>query len=369
MRQALITVALVAVFLAWGCEPSAPTTPSRPAVAPESEIASDERIVFFDTDARRSADGKGWVLPIHGWLHEHEDSKLRKGAIAAVLKETWGLGPTDATRDNFDRRVELFLVDNESGKRVTVRIAGKSVTVGPSEANGHFHGEIPLTTNEVAKVARDGSVEFTAVLPGDDRRTFSGRVHLVDSEGLSVISDIDDTVKVTGVTNRKTMIDRTFLRDFEAAPGMAALYRSWAAQGVRIHFVSSSPWHLYEPLDEFLTRDGFPPRSMSLKLVRLKDETFWDLFKHGDETKPKQIEPILAAYPQRRFVLVGDSGEQDPEVYAALVKKHPERIERVYIRNVTGESAEDERFQTLFTGIDRAKWRLFTDAASLDLPR
>ena len=89
---------------------------------------------------------------------------------------------------------------------------------------------------------------------------------------------------------------------------MPALYRRWAKQGATFHFVSSSPWHLYEPIDEFLSSNDFPPRSLSLKLVRLTDKTLFDLFKEGTETKPAQIEPILARFPGRRFVLVGDSG-------------------------------------------------------------
>ena len=193
-------------------------------------------------------------------------------------------------------------------------------------------------------------------------------MNLVAPEGIAVISDIDDTVKVSEVTDRAALFDRTFFRDFEPAPGMAALYRRWATQGATFHFVSSSPWHLYEPIDEFLASSDFPPRSLSLKLVRLKDETLFDLFKKGTETKPAQIEPILARFPGRRFVLVGDSGEQDPEVYGSLLRKHPAQIERVFIRNVDDSDAADERFQAAFASVDPDRWRLFTDPADLDRP-
>ena len=149
---------------------------------------------------------------------------------------------------------------------------------------------------------------------------------------------------------------------------LPAGYRAWAAQGARFHFVSSSPWHLYEPLKEFLAKAGFPPATFNLKLVRLTDRTITNLFKKGTETKPLQIEPLLRAYPARRFVLVGDSGEQDPEVYAALARKFPAQIVRVYIRNVTKASPTDERFRTLFAGIAPERWALFTDPSKLDLP-
>jgi phosphatidate phosphatase APP1 len=67
-------------------------------------------------------------------------------------------------------------------------------------------------------------------------------------------------------------------------------------------------------LVEFLDASGFSPSVLNLKSVRFRDETLLDLLKKGTETKPAAIERILNTYPDRRFVLVGDSGEQDPEV-------------------------------------------------------
>ena len=67
-------------------------------------------------------------------------------------------------------------------------------------------------------------------------------------------------------------------------------------------------------------------------------------------------------------MLVGDSGEQDPEVYASLLARYPRQIERVYIRNVTGARANDARFGPLFGSLPRERWALFTDPAALKLP-
>ena len=102
--------------------------------------------------------------------------------------------------------------------------------------------------------------------------------------------------------------------------------------------------------------------------MRVKDETLFSLFRKGTETKPAQIEPILKRFPHRRFVLVGDSGEQDPEVYAALLKEYPAQIARIYIRNVDDSAPTDARFEAVFESIDAGKWSLFTDPAELELP-
>ena len=225
-----------------------------------------------------------------------------------------------------------------------------------------------MPAEELGAFGDGASLPFTAVMGESEHREFGGEVRLVGSNGFSVISDIDDTVKVSHVMDRRQLLENTFLLDFVAAPGMAGTYRRWASSGASFHFVSSSPWQLYAPLTEFLDATGFPWATLNLKLVRFRDETLFDLFKEGTETKPPIIRSILDRYPDRRFVLVGDSGERDPEVYAELMRERPARIQRIYIRNVTGEAADNERFAALFDGIDTERWRLFEMPDGLDLP-
>jgi phosphatidate phosphatase APP1 len=117
-----------------------------------------------------------------------------------------------------------------------------------------------------------------------------------------------------------------------------------------------------------MDQNNFPKATFSLKDFRFRDETFFNLFKKGTETKPAQIEPILQRYPGRKFVLVGDSGEQDPEVYASIARKYPDQIARIYIRNVNGATASDQRFKNAFDGLDNSLWQLFADPSGLGLP-
>ena len=297
--------------------------------------------MLFDTAASRGADGV-WQVPLHAWVYEPARSRVRKAAAAVLIQEKFGLVVSEATEANFDRRSNLFFGDNERGRRLRVEVAGTEIELPATAANGHAHAELALALPD-----EPGSVACRVVLPEADDRALLGRVLLVPPRGVSVISDIDDTVKITEVTDRRALVDNTFFQDFRAVPGMAAKYREWAARGVALHFVSSSPWQLYAPLREFLARSGFPEAVLHLKLVRFKDETLLDLFAPGRETKPRQIEPLLERFPERHFVLVGDSGEQDPEVYADLLRRHPEQILRVYIRNITGARRDDARFGPL----------------------
>jgi phosphatidate phosphatase APP1 len=96
-----------------------------------------------------------------------------------------------------------------------------------------------------------------------------------------------------------------------------------------------------------------------MKPFRWKDETFFNLFKSPEGYKRRVIEPILGNFPQRRFVLVGDSGERDPEIYAGLERKYPEQVMRILIRDVTGEEADGERYQKVFKNVPPERWRVF----------
>jgi phosphatidate phosphatase APP1 len=93
--------------------------------------------------------------------------------------------------------------------------------------------------------------------------------------------------------------------------------------------------------------------------------TFFNLFKSPENHKLRAISEIFAEFPDRRYILVGDSGELDPEIYAALAKEHPERVLRVFIRDVTNESADSTRYQQLFKDLPAEKWRIFKEPAEL----
>ncbi|MCB1307410.1 MAG: App1 family protein, partial [Leptospiraceae bacterium] len=141
---------------------------------------------------------------------------------------------------------------------------------------------------------------------------------------------------------------RTFLREFEAVPGMAAVYREWQRRGYAFHYVSGSPWQLYPPLLEFMQAAGFPVGSFHLRMFRLKGHSVLDFIRSdGLEYKSPAITDLLQTYPDRRFILVGDSGEQDPEVYARIAHQFPDQVKAIFIRDVTGEQVSHTRYRNL----------------------
>ena len=342
-----------------------------------TKIQSDEQVIFFPTAAHVSEDGSEWLVPVHGWIFEPEVRDLARRAVVAELADLFDIdAQPPAAQQLFHRRVGRFLVDNERGKSIAVALGDNVFVLERSHAYGHFTGEIKLPVDDVETLSSNGKLTFDAVTRNDDGRRFKGEVHLIGPTGLSVISDIDDTIKISQVTDRKAMLRRTFFEPFEQVPGMAQLYNRWAiaprgsgrSPPVAFHFVSSSPWQLYGPLAEFVRKAGFPEATFHLKRFRLRPSGIKALLADPTKTKPRAIRQILDAYPNRRFILVGDSGEKDPEVYGRIAREYPEQIERVLIRKVTAEPGDAPRYSQAFEGIPAGKWQVFEEPAEVRIP-
>ncbi|KAG5354528.1 Phosphatidate phosphatase APP1 [Yarrowia sp. B02] len=166
----------------------------------------------------------------------------------------------------------------------------------------------------------------------------------VSYEGISLISDIDDTIKHTGVTgDKKAMIKNVFVKDLDglSIPGVVEWYNKLSSLGVQTHYVSNSPWQLYPVIKEYLLMHGFPKGS-----IHLKDYAgvLSQLFEAPAERKKFNLEQILRDFPQRRFILVGDSGEGDLEAYVELAKVYPQQVLGIYIRDITSDRELDYDF-------------------------
>jgi phosphatidate phosphatase APP1 len=253
----------------------------------------------------------------------------------------------------------MFVVDNERNKKITISVYGQTFTMKPSQPNGHFYGEVRIPAADLK-----GSVSYQALGVKGDRQ-FKGVSYLLDPEGVSVVSDIDDTIKDSDVLDKKRTVEKTFLEEFEVIPGMSAVYNAWQKQGASFHYVSSSSWQLYPFLWEFLKVEKFPAGSFHLKLIRLKDQSVLNFFKSSLETKVPIIKKLIQRFPNRKFILVGDSGEHDPEVYGVIGRQFPGNILHIYIRDVTPHQDKTGRFQEAFKDIPENKWTIFNDAAVL----
>ncbi|MBA3889461.1 MAG: DUF2183 domain-containing protein [Gemmatimonadaceae bacterium] len=167
---------------------------------------------------------------------------------------------------------------------------------------------------------------------------------------FAVISDIDDTVLQSRVS---TPLKAARLMFFENSrtrlpfPGVAAFYRALVdgptgSDGNPIFYISSSPWNVHDVLADFLDAQGIP-----LGPLLLRD---WDLsrslVKHSGH-KASRIRELFDAYPAMSFILVGDTSQEDPEIYAEAVREHPGRVLAIYIRDVAASEVRRQAVATL----------------------
>ncbi len=341
----------------------ATTAPAQP-----ERLGRRERIVLFPTVASLTPDGSAWRLTIHGWIYEEElsDRELR---VWETLLDLDDHIEDPRERARLRERLGPFLVDNERDREVTIDIGGIHFRMPPSESNGHFQGEVTVPAGHAARVQEaqgtPGRIRCRAVLRAGDDRVFEGTVFLVPETGISVISDIDDTLRLTGIGNNKIVFRTTFLEPLRAVPGMAEVYSGWERRhGAVFHYLSASPWQLFLMLDAFFRDEGFPGGSFHLKPVRLKDRSLFTLFAPPEEYKPRLIEGLLKRFPQRRFVLVGDGSERDPEIFAEIARGHPRRIVRVLIRDPK-QQGENARYTEAFRGLPAEMCVVFRDPAAI----
>lgn len=355
-----------------------------------NELRSDERILFYPTYARRDPAATGrqdadWLIDIHGIVFRPELTSRKRDLLTRFASRLLPRNDDTVEQTMFRRRFWTFLFDNIGDRTIHVRVGTQSYEVGTSSADGHFRGTVRLASQTIASVlagsaeasaARQPSaidppgvhprwLDFEAVTPAACRRRYRGQVTLIEPGGVSVISDIDDTIKISEVADRSKLITNVLARRYAAVPGMAEIYRQWASAGVACHFVSASPWQLYWSLVRFCRHAGFPPATYHLKKWRLREPSTLDLFKASAELKIDAIEQIIRDFPGRRFLLVGDSTQKDPEVYGELLRRRESQIALALIRNVPGAEMSVQRLRSDFRDVPGDRWRVFDEAVDL----
>ncbi|HIO93019.1 MAG TPA: DUF2183 domain-containing protein [Leucothrix mucor] len=327
-----------------------------------SPLSSDEEVIFFPSSATISETGR-WIFPIHHWVYEPEKNtfarRLGRKAIAESL-ELAGLSDADTSSDNFKARLKWFLVDNKGSKNLSLKLSKinpiEGAFLNTTAANGHATTDIyipfrkELRTRSWVKIEVDG---FTA-----NNRKFYGEVQLIPSTGLSIISDIDDTIKISEVLDTKKLLKNVFVKPYVITSGMPELYQQLKEKGAYFHYVSSSPWQIYPSLKDFMER-YYPKGTIVLRYLRLKDSSFLSFLRSSQEYKIEKVAAIVKRYPKHRFILIGDSGEHDPEIYAKIYQQFPANIKSIWIRYVAGSDVSKTRLDISFKDIPTKVWTIF----------
>ena len=155
------------------------------------------------------------------------------------------------------------------------------------------------------------------------------------------------------------------MRKFRSIDGIVELYQQWADQGAGFHYVSSSPWQLFQSLQDLHTVHGFPVGTVHLRNFRLRDQLLKRVIVRR-QGKAVAIARLLKRMPGREMVLVGDSGEKDPKIYRKICRKFPGRIRAVFIRDLEHRPFDDERLKKLQSSVGDGICAKFKTAQELE---
>ncbi|OWW24450.1 hypothetical protein B4Q04_15725 [Zobellia sp. OII3] len=254
-----------------------------------------------------------------------------------------------------------FETDEIRNTPVRVKLSDGRVLVGKTDARGYYlfdesiENLRPLTNGEgwlQYEVSYDDHALRREIL---HQNRFPGELLIPSATAeFGVISDIDDTILHTGVVSSlkwKVVVNTLFKRPGKRTPlkGASELYNLLHRGGSGtaanpIFYVSHSPWNLYRYLELFLQKNNFPkgpillrnfPKLESLRSVGEKPQ------------KQKEILNILKTYPKLKFILIGDSGEHDADIYKEIAELYPEQISAIYLRSVV-HKGKMERVRGLF---------------------
>lgn len=158
----------------------------------------------------------------------------------------------------------------------------------------------------------------------------------ITSSPIRVITDIDDTVKLSNIrSGARAVFRNVFVKDLEETtiPEMGTWYQSMRERGVHFHYVSNSPFELLPVIKEFLQISDLPQGSIALKSYNGRS-FFSALLSDPATRKRANVVDVLDGFPDSKFILIGDSGEQDLELYASIAVERPQQILAVFIRDV-----------------------------------
>src|SRR5688572_25008466 len=325
----------------------------------------------------RRADRKGRRNPlvIHAYRGYGTSARVR---VRGRVLEDEGI-PAAGERDSAWRNVlsamRRFESDEVPGARVAVRFAGATQEL-VTDAEGYFDSWItPREALPADKLWHEVALELLAPRDSTNASPVSvGRVLVPPATAkLGVISDIDDTVVQTGATDVRALLRSVFLSNARTRlpfSGVAALYRALqggagGGQNNPVFYVSSSPWNLYDVLSEFLALREIPEGPIMLRDWGLSERELLPT-SHGSH-KIEAIRGIVELYPTLPFILMGDSGQEDPEIYREIVARYPSRILAIYIRNVTPGPARAERIRALAREVSAARSELLLAADSSEV--
>lgn len=264
-----------------------------------------------DASPQSEAPGPGFLSKRQSW---NQPSNMSPEELATANSHLMARLMPFLTNPLVSTPITIFFYDDKTSQ---------SKTVMTNEA-GHFN----------IRAALDFVPTHVRVLASENLSA-TEEVKITEPKGVSLISDVDDTIKHSSIgSGAREIFRNAFIRDLAdlTIDGVKEWYNKMYDMGVGIHYVSNSPWQLFPVLVSFVQVAGLPPGSYHLKQY---SGMLQGIFEPVAERKKGTLERIMRDFPERKFLLVGDSGEADLEVYTDVALANPGKVIGIFIRDVT----------------------------------
>jgi len=308
----------------------------------------------------------GWLgipqlIPYRGYA----SAAMQRAFVAGALLEDKSLEKPDeknSIRQNILSMFKRYSGDHIPQAKLGVEFMHKKEELLTNES-GLFKTSLPF---EISDVENSSSwIEYRASLidrltPEKENYSAIGEI-LVPGKDVNygVISDIDDTIMVSHSTQTLRKLRLLLTRNSRTRkpfPGVEAFYRELhkGSKGTSTNpffYISSSEWALYDLIDDFCSFNRFPK---GVYLLRELQPGITNLLKQGGgnhEHKFEKIKHVFSVFPDLSFVLIGDNGQHDPEIYARIAQLFPQRIKAIYIRTV--KKHKDKRMLQIISDMDK----------------
>lgn len=330
-------------------------------------ITDKDTLWLLDNTAYRNEKTGKWEAEFITAAFSQDSSCTVIDAVSAVARKI-DLDENDPNYPTIEERIRPFLQDIKPGAQVNALHGDNThLKLGPGGRNG-------ISSDIKSLPGSDGvhHVSTTAKVPKGTDGILHMKTFFAEPQGWAVISDIDDTIKVTQTSDPIGILRTTFLDKPEPCAGMPELYKfiqSVIQDTSPWFYLSASPYNLYSFLREF-SHQHYPHGT-----IILRDASWMSLpgllttLTLGTEDyKVDRMEKIHSWIPQRKMICIGDSTQSDPEAYGEIYRSFPGWVKVILIRKVEDIAAigieaknEPERFEKAFKDVPRNVWHVFTD--------
>jgi len=331
-----------------------------------AQIGNDDVVWLMDNVAFRAANGH-WHAEFVAAAFDHKPSPKLVDIVGDIATRV-GLAKGAKEEATIERRISPFVMEILPGRQVNVKFDGSAqLRLGPGGRNG-----MSSDIRRIPDASQGSVVSSTAVVPKGTTGILEMKTFYAEPEGWAVISDIDDTIKITQTSNPTGILRTTFVDEPTPVEGMPELYayiQTLLTTSAPWFYLSASPYNLYPFLRKFRD-DHFPHGQLILRDANLLTISglLANLTLGTEKYKVDRIKKVHRWIPKRKMILIGDSTQSDPEAYGDACRMFPGWIKLILIRKVTDISAigiqeknEPQRFEKAFEDIPRELWHVFED--------